>query len=184
MPQAVTHILIPILLVALLRDLVVSKKSKKHFPLHYVLLAGVGGALPDIDIPISIVLNFLGADSWNVHKTFSHSLFFPLVLLAIAGIFALAHKDAKICNLTRHKLHLGTIFFMLALGALSHILLDALTYEQAQFFYPISSAEFGFNLIALLPTSLQSLALPTLDGILLFVWLIYLELKHKISDFI
>tara|TARA_Y100000310_G_scaffold345426_1_gene464826 strand:+ start:6318 stop:6482 length:165 start_codon:yes stop_codon:yes gene_type:complete len=48
MPQAVTHILIPILLVSLLRDLFV--KRGKKFSSHYILIAGLGGVLPDIDI--------------------------------------------------------------------------------------------------------------------------------------
>jgi len=50
MPQAVTHILVPILLVAIFRDFYLKKKSKRHFPLHYVFLAGIGGILLDIDI--------------------------------------------------------------------------------------------------------------------------------------
>ena len=45
MPEAVTHILIPILLVALFRDFYWKKrnKGKNNFPLHYVLIAGLGG---------------------------------------------------------------------------------------------------------------------------------------------
>jgi len=49
MPQAVTHILAPILLVSIFRDFCLRKKDKKHFSLHYVLIAGLGGILPDID---------------------------------------------------------------------------------------------------------------------------------------
>lgn len=184
MPQAVAHILIPILLVAIFRDFYLKKKSKKHFPLHYVLLAGLGGVLSDIDIPISIILNLIGIENWNIHKTFTHSLFFPILLLVISLPLKLIHKDAKICNLTRHKLHLSTIFLMLALGAASHILLDSVFGEQAFFFYPFSMQDFGINLISYLPLELQELAMPTLDGILLVIWIVYLEVKHKISDFV
>ena len=47
MPQAAAHILITIILIALIRDFYIRKKKK--FPLHYVLIAGLGGILPDLD---------------------------------------------------------------------------------------------------------------------------------------
>lgn len=184
MPQAVTHILFPILLMAIIRDFYLRKKDKKHFPLHYVLLSGLGGVLPDIDIPISFILNFLGISSWNIHKTFTHSLFFPLTIVVLFLIFLHSHEKAKICNLGKHKLKLSTIFLMLAIGVATHILLDSFFGEMAYFFYPFSLYDYSINLISLFPEALRGLVMPTLDGILLVIWLIYLELKHKISDFI
>tara|TARA_Y100000034_G_scaffold125404_1_gene174896 strand:- start:851 stop:994 length:144 start_codon:yes stop_codon:yes gene_type:complete len=44
MPYAVTHVLVAIIVAELLRD------YWKKFNLHYVLIAGIGGLLPDIDI--------------------------------------------------------------------------------------------------------------------------------------
>lgn len=184
MPQAVTHILIPILIISIFRDFYLRKKEKKNFPLHYVLFAGLGGVLPDIDIPLSFLLNFLGIPEWNIHKTFTHSLFFSLILFALFLIFIHSHEKAKVCNLGRHKLKLSTIFLMLAVGVTTHILLDSIGGEQAYFFYPISEQNYGINLFGYLPRDLRSFAPPTLDGILLVLWIIYLELKHKISDFI
>lgn len=164
MPFAVTHILVPIILVALFRDIFV--KDKKKFPLHYVLLAGLGGALPDIDIPISIFLKFLGSASWNIHRTFTHSIYFPLIFFALFLILIPIKEKAKICNLTRHKLKLNLICLMLGIGIILHIFLD-----------------FIFGKIPF-PSELNGYMMPTLDGILLVIWIIYLELKHKISDFI
>ncbi len=184
MPQAVTHILFPILLMAIIRDFYLRKKDKKHFPLHYVLFAGLGGVLPDVDIPISFVLNFLGISGWNIHKTFTHSLFFPLIFFALFLILRHSHEKAKICNLGRHKLKLSLIFLMCAIGITAHIFLDALAGEMVYFFYPFSPHDYSINLISNLPEELRSFAMPTLDGILLVIWLVYLELKHKISDFI
>lgn len=184
MPQAVTHILVPILLISIFRDFYLKNKDKKHFPLHYVLIAGLGGVLSDIDIPISFLLNILGAQNWYLHKTFTHSLFFPVILFALFLILKPINAKAKICNLGRHNLKLSTIFLMLAFGVLIHILLDSLFGEMAYFFYPFSMSDYGMNLVSYLPLELQSLAIPTLDGILLVIWMIYLELKHKISDFI
>jgi membrane-bound metal-dependent hydrolase YbcI (DUF457 family) len=168
MPYAVTHILVPILLVAIFRDIYLSRKEKAHFPLHYVLLAGLGGVLPDIDIPISFVLNSLGYATWDIHKTFTHTLWFPLIFFILFLIFKPFKSEARVCNLTRHNLKLSTVFLMLALGILIHIALDF------NFYY----------FLAIFPEAIRSYIPATLDGVLLVVWIIYLELKHKISDFI
>lgn len=184
MPYAVTHILVPIILVAIFRDFYLRNKDRKKFPLHYVLIAGLGGVLPDIDLAISVLLKFAGVANWYVHKTFTHSLFFPAIFFLIYLVLLPVKKEAKICNLTRHKLKLSTISLMIAIGSLIHILLDALVGGPAFFFYPFISTDFGFYLTSYLPASLESLSLPLLDGILLVIWIVYLELKHKISDFI
>jgi len=184
MPQAVTHILIPILIVSLIRDFYIRKKDKKYFPLHYVLIAGIGGVLPDIDIIFSIILNLSGSTTWNVHKTFTHSLFFPIILFALFLILKPVNIRTKICNLGKHNLKLSIIMLMLSLGVLIHIGLDSIFGEMAYFFYPFSLQDYGVNILSYLPISLQGLVIPTLDGILLVIWLVYLELKHKISDFI
>ncbi len=182
MPYAATHILIPVLFFAIMRDFYARKRDKKNFPLHYVLIAGIGGVLPDLDIPISIILNLIGVENWNVHRTFLHSLLFPLIFFVLFAIFK--PMKIKICHREKHILNLGTIFLVLSAGILSHIVLDSTFGEIAFFLYPLSSYDFGINLINYLPLDLQDLALPTLDGALLIIWLVYLEIKHKISDFI
>lgn len=184
MPQAVTHILVPIILVALFRDFYLKNKNKKEFPLHYVMIAGLGGVLPDIDIVLSYFLNFLGFAQWNIHKTFTHSIFFPLCFFILFLIFLPAHEKAKICNLGRHKLKLSTIFLMLSIGILTHILLDFLIGGPAYFLYPFYQTDSALYLMQYLPQALQSSSMALLDGILLVIWLSYLEFKHKISDFI
>lgn len=184
MPQAVTHILLPILLISVIRDFYLSRKEKNSFPLHYVLIAGLGGVLPDIDIPISFLLNFMGFENWYIHKTFLHSLFFPAIFLVLFLAFKPVKAKARICNMGRHNLKLSTIFLMLAIGILFHLLLDATFGEKAFFLYPFSLVDYGINLVSLLPSDLRGLFIPTLDGVLLVIYLVYLELKHKISDFV
>lgn len=184
MPYAVTHILVPILLLALFRDVYLKRKEKAHFPLHYVLIGGLGGVLPDTDVIISIVFNLIGVGEWNVHKTFTHSLFFPVIFFLLFLVFRNVRANAKVCNLGRHKLKISVIFFMLSLGTLIHIILDASLGSPAYFFYPFSSVDYGINLINYLPEYLQGMFFPLLDGILLVIWIAYLELKHRISDFI
>ena len=184
MPYAVAHILFPILLVAIFRDFYLKKRDKKSFPLHYVFIAGLGGVLPDIDIIISIFLNLAGIENWNIHKTFTHSLFFSVSLIILFLVLKPLNVKARICNIGKHNLKLSVIFLMLAIGSIIHILLDALVGHQAYFLYPFSSANYGINLISLLPASLQDLFLPTIDGILVVLYIAYLQFRHKISDFI
>jgi membrane-bound metal-dependent hydrolase YbcI (DUF457 family) len=180
MPQAVTHILIAIVLMSLIRDFYISKKGKKSFPLHYVLIAGIAWLLPDIDIIAFWGLNFLGFTLNEVHRTFTHTLFVPLLFF----ILFLAFSKVRVKELGKHKLKLNIIFLMIAFGAFIHLLLDATLAGYIRPFYPFSLFSFGINLIGYLPSTLRDLALPSLDAIILVVWLVYVELRHKISDFV
>ena len=165
-----------------IRDRILSKNAKAHFPLHYVLLAGLGGVLPDIDIFASIVLKIFGSTDWWVHKTFTHSLFFPLIFLILFVVFSKTHESINICS-GKHKMRISLISLMLAIGTLAHIALDSLAGEPVRWFYPLSAQAFGTNLFSL--SGLEfGLTAALLDGILLVVWIVYLEIKHKISDFI
>lgn len=57
MPLAVTHVLLTIILVDLFRDYIM-KNHKKYLTLHTIMIAGIAGLLPDIDIPLFWLLNF------------------------------------------------------------------------------------------------------------------------------
>src|SRR3989344_1751787 len=182
MPQAVTHILVPILLVAIFRDFYLKKKSKRHFPLHYVFLAGIGGILLDIDIIFFWLIGKLDSETFTqIHRTFTHTLYVPIIFLILFFLF----KNIKIPELGRHKLKLSIIMLMFSLGSLIHIILDAtLSQEGVRVFYPLSSYIVNPNLVSFLPPDLVGVFFATLDGVLLVLWLAYLEYKHKISDFI
>lgn len=182
MPQAVTHILIPILIVALIRD-IVKKKRGKTFSLHYVLLAGLAGVLPDIDIVVSFARWFIDPESWWIHKTITHSVFFPLAFLVLGLILLPFHKKVHVCLRGKHTLKLANICFVLAFGTAIHILLDTLFGSVSYLFYPFSSFNAGLDVLSGLPFD-WSLLMALLDGVLLVIWIVYLELKHKISDFI
>ena len=179
MPLAVTHFLIPVIIVAIFRDIYKSK-TKKKFPLHYVLITGLAGLLPDLDFLAFAILNFFGFSLNQVHRIFSHSIFFPPIFLILCFIFL----TVKNKELGKHKMTFHGIFFIIFLGTLSHIILDALLSGTVYIFYPISQTEFGLNLINLLPNPFNSLFLPILDAALLILWMIYIEWKHKLSDFI
>lgn len=180
MPQAVTHILVPAIIVALFRDYYLKKRDKRKFPLHYVFIAALSGIIPDLDIAAFWILYFFGFTIEQVHRTFLHTLFVPLFFLALSFI---SHR-VKFKELGKHKLKLSLIFIIFAFGSLIHLLLDALLIGNIIPFYPFSSFTIGLDLISQLPSQLANIALPTIDGAILILWIIYLEIKHKISDYI
>lgn len=185
MPQAVTHILVPILIVAIFRDFYLKKRDKKSFPLHYVFLAGIGGVLPDIDIVFFWLFGKLNPIVFTTfHKTITHTVWFALLFILIFIVLKPINAKAKICNLGRHNLKLSLISLMFAIGILFHLGLDALFWEGVNLFYPLSNVSLNYNVIAFLSENLQNIFLATLDGVLLVIYLSYLEIKHKISDFI
>ena len=175
MPHAVTHVLVPIVLVDLYRNY--WYKAKKRFHLHYILIAGLAGLLPDIDVVIYWILKlFTNISVSQVHRTFTHTLFFPLIFL----ILGLLTKN-KTIKIYKDKLKLNWVFYMIAIGTFIHLILDMILVGTIKPLYPFSYYEIGFNLIK---NTLEGTLMPGIDAILLFIWLIHLELRHKISDYI
>jgi|SRR3989344_3199084 len=175
MPHAVTHVLVPLVLVDLYRNYISS--AKKRFHLHYVLIAGLAGLLPDVDVIVywflKALMNISVAD---VHRTFTHTLFFPLLFL-ILGILSIDNN----ITIYKDKLKLDWVFYMISIGTFIHLVLDFTLAGTIKPFYPFSYYEIGLNLIK---NNLEGTLLPGIDAVLLFVWLAHLELKHKISDYI
>lgn len=180
MPQVVAHILVTALLIALFRDYYLKKRDRRKFPLHYVLIAGVGGILPDIDIIFFWVLRFYNYAFDEVHRYFTHTLVLPVALIICAFLF----RGRNVKELGKHRLILSNIFLIVAFATLTHLVLDAIFIGKIMPLYPFSTFSIGINLVQYLPQPLDSLAMPTLDALLLVLWIVYLELKHKISDFI
>lgn len=179
MPSAVTHVLIAIIALDLVRHYAMNKKQRLKFPLHYLLIIGIAALLPDLDIAVYWILKLTsGMTLTQVHRTFTHTLFFPAVF-AIAGIFTIGIHSKK---LNKHRLKLSTIFFVVSIGIFSHLLLDFSLSGVIMPFYPLSTMALGLNLVQLTPW--PDTVLPALDAILLIGWLIHEEIKHKISDFI
>jgi len=178
MPQAVTHFLIPVLLLELFRQLFF--RGKKSFSAQYVFIGGLAGLLPDLDIAAYYVLSFFGFTVQEIHRTFSHNIFFPLIFV-ILGLIFLGVKNK---GLGRHHLKLSNIFFVIAFGIFIHLLLDWAISGGIMPFFPFSTYATGLNFMALFPEQWQNSILPTLDAVLLIFWMVYLEIRHKISDII
>lgn len=180
MPQAVTHVLVALIVASLLRDVFVRKKKKGKFPLHYVLIAGVAGLIPDIDVAAFLGLHYFGFALNEVHRTFTHTLFLPLLFLVLAIVFWKFHNK----ELGKHHLTLHGVFLMIALGSFIHLALDAGVAGVIMPIYPFSDYTIGFSILKFIPEAFQNLFFPSLDAFLLVLWLIYLEARHRISDFI
>lgn len=180
MPQAATHIIIALIIGSFIRDYYIKKKDKKKFPLHYVLILGIAALLPDIDVAVYWILYWFGFTLQEVHRPFTHNLFFPLVFLLIS-LLTLKLKNKE---LGKHHLKIHTIFLMISLGIFIHFVLDVAVSGSIMPFYPFSDFSVGNDIKAVLPYPLNTIFFPCLDAALLVLWIIYIEWKHKISDFI
>lgn len=176
MPQAATHILIALIVGSLIRDFY----TKKKFPLHYILILGIAGLLPDIDVAVYWVLHWFGFTLSKVHRPFTHNLFFPLVFVLLS-VLTLKLKNKE---LGKHHLKIHTIFLMISLGIFIHLSLDMILAGKIMPLYPFLDFSIGMNIESLLPYPLNDIFFPCLDAALLVLWIIYIEWKHKISDFI
>ena len=179
MPQAVTHVLIALIIGSFIRDYFI--RDKKKFPLHYVLILGLAALLPDLDIAVFWILYLVkGISLSEVHRTFTHTLFFS----AIFFLASLATLKLKNHELGRHRLKIHAILWIIGLGILLHLGLDAVVAGQIRPFYPLSDFAIGNNIVYGLTPQLVSIFWSCLDAALLVLWLIYVEWKHKISDFL
>ncbi|MDP7180677.1 MAG: metal-dependent hydrolase [Candidatus Woesearchaeota archaeon] len=168
MPQAVVHVLFTIIVIDLFRDYVI--KNKRSIPLLFVFIGGVAGLLPDADIPVYwLFKNILGIQVEWFHRTITHSLFFPLMFLAIALIFLSVSKKYFI------------LFAIISFGTGFHIFLDYVFSGYIMPFYPFSTATYGLDLFT--KTGFVAIA-NGVDAIVLLLWLWHEEVRHKISDFI
>ncbi len=174
MPLAVTHVLTAGILVGLYRDFVT--KHKRYFTLHTVFIGALFGLMPDIDIPLRMIAKLLGFNvPWLLqHGGITHTPLFALLIL-IPGLVIWY----------RGKHRLGVYFFVAAFGIFIHLLLDFLigggAAEGIMWFFPISMEGWKIHLIKYF--NMQDLP-AALDAVLLLGWLWYIEVKHKLSDFI
>jgi hypothetical protein len=164
MPFAVTHVLIAIILIDLYRKYVLKKKK---FPLYLVLLGGIFGLLPDIDIPISWIL---GYDPGLFHQLFTHNFLIPFLIL----IFAIALWQYK------KEAH---ILLVASAGWTIHVLLDSI-FTSTYLLFPFTSQEFGLHLASTVPAHIAGSMYMGIDAIILILWLMYEWKERKIRDFI
>ena len=149
--------------------------------MQYVLIGGIAGVIPDLDIPLFWVMQYFGYTMEQIHRTFMHTIFIPIIFLILAGITHISVKK----RIGRNHLSITIILLLCAFGSLVHLILDATLAGYIRPLYPFSNVQVGTGFpFTVLPEHLAVFFLATLDGVLFILWILYLELKHKISDFI
>src|SRR6266508_5915874 len=114
----------------------------------------VGALLPDADI---LIAPFLNPQSGFAHRGFTHSVVGVALLAPLAALVAL--------RLSREKRY-GRLVALIAMGMLSHLLLDLPTPMGTVLFYPFSRKAVHLDLLGYVDWTLFALAL----FVLLAVW--------------
>ena len=164
MALAVTHIIVTIVILDLFRHYFFTKKK---FPRYLLVIGGIAGLLPDIDIPITWLYRIIMNTTDTLHGAFTHSIAFPIILVTIG--FVLYQQD----NIKWSK-----IMYVVAAGWFFHLILDCLYGGYTTFLWPQQIAttfcpEWGVQKHA-----------ADIDAIILLAWLVHEEIHKKIKDYI
>ena len=174
MPYAVTHVILTIVIADLYRDYV----AKKKFPMVYVLVAGIAGLVPDLDVPASWVFNLVFGTDYDFHRIYTHSLLYSIIFFSMALLFLLARGEKyKIAKWVVHKQAIVIFFFAMSFGWIMHVTLDCAL-----------AADGNLNLIPSIPLNFcphpfSNEALMGFDAIILVLWLIPEQYRHDIKDY-
>ncbi|MBS3124134.1 metal-dependent hydrolase [Candidatus Woesearchaeota archaeon] len=170
MALAVTHIILTIVVLDLLRHYVFGKKK---FPRHLIVIGGIAGLLPDIDVILTWGYNFLFKTDITLHGTFTHSLLWPIAAIVIGTILYFYNKKDKI------KIK-AKIAYVIAFGLFSHILLDCLYGGYKTFFWPLS-----LNIISsgFCPNWGIHNHATSIDAVILVIWLVHEDMHNYIKDY-
>ena len=175
MAYSVTHVIVAIVIIDLYRDYI----AKKKFSTWFVLIGGIAGLLPDLDVPLQWITSAFVGEAVALHRVVTHSLSFVALFMAIAFIFHIQkHKKLRILNRDISYEKIALFFTVIAVGWLIHIALDcSIAGDYNLTWFPGISLGFCYH-------PFSSDALLGLDAIILILWLIHEEWAHKISDFI
>jgi len=129
----------------------------------------VGGLLPDVDYAFDFIL---GTD---IHRTFTHSLIFVILIFFVAYVL-----------LKQYKLEKSAIF--LSIGTLIHIILDLPFYPGTMLFWPLGTWFWFFGVANEVLVYSSASAVFSAKSVLVLadvafglVWLTYLYIRGKIN---
>jgi membrane-bound metal-dependent hydrolase YbcI (DUF457 family) len=131
-----------------------------------VSIVVIGSLIPDI-YKIKLAFTWLGIEDYN----FFDPITTPIGALLIAGIFTLLFKDIK------------KTFFALAIGIITHIILDSLLVHPIggmKLLYPLSREEWHFNLIR--ADDYRITIITALAAIFLYILYYYLNKNVNIME--
>lgn len=162
MALAVTHIILTIAFLDIFRHYVFGLKK---FPRYLLVIGGIAGLAPDLDIPLGWILTLLSGNPVNIHGLFTHSIFFALLFAFIGVILHYQQnlKWAKIC-------------YVVAVGWLLHIFLDCVFNAYSTFLWPLP-----INTAAFCPSGILENYRTSIDAIILVLWLVHEEIHDKIK---
>ena len=194
MPLAVTHILVPIIALELLKEY--SSRASKFFHRKYAFLVGIAGLFPDLDLHIVGLSAYLGKPLPQTelgHRILFHNIWVPLgfflFFLLFYYIMPNYMKKAKTKKSKESRVRLknfGKVFIVLCIGWVAHLVLDAMLTGYVMPFYPLSDYMANYNLVGWFETQTGVPMLTTLvslDALLLFFWLWHEEAHHYIKDY-
>jgi membrane-bound metal-dependent hydrolase YbcI (DUF457 family) len=164
MALAVTHIIGTLFILDIFRHYIFGRRK---FSRRLLLIGGLAGILPDIDIPISWLINSLTGKGLSLHGAFTHSLFWPLLLIGIG--FILFYYEKKTA---------AKVLWVISAGLFIHTILDCLFNSYETFLWPLK-----FNTQRFCPSGLQTIYRAGVDAIILVAWLIHEEWHNKIKDY-
>lgn len=174
MPYAVAHVILTIVTADIYRDYI----AKKKFPMIYVFVAGIAGLMPDLDIPAGWVFNFIFGTHYNFHRIYTHSLSYAIGFFFIAMLFLASSREKyKIFRWNVPKRAFFMFFLAIAFGWFMHIGLDCALAADG-YLNLIPSVPLKFC-----PSPFSNQALVGFDAIILVLWLIHEQWKHKIRDY-
>ena len=164
MPNAVTHVIVAIVLIDLVRDYLFKKKG---FPLYLVLIGGIFALLPDLDVLAGWILGTL-----EYHRVFTHNFIVPLVFgLVTLGLWYFFRKKEY-----------WKWVLVAGVGYLIHVLLDLIFSGYVYPLWPFSAFQYGLQLV---PYSLFGGTIYAgIDAMILIVWLVHEYWQHNIRDYI
>jgi len=174
MAYAVTHVIIAIVLISLYRHYI----AKKKFSNWYVLIGGIAGLLPDIDVPIQWTASAIARETIEFHRIWTHSLLCVAVFLLVALIFWMQkHKKFKMFKREWTYEQVALLFTIIAAGWFIHIALDCGL-----------ASDYNLTIIPGVPMNFcphpfSRDTLLGIDAIILILWLIHEEYRHNIKEF-
>ena len=174
MAYAVTHVIVVIVLLSLYRHYI----AKKKFSNWYVLIGGIAGLLPDIDIPLQWMTSAIVGETVKFHRIFTHSLLCVGIFLIIAIPFWIyRHKKFRMFRKEWTYENIALLFTIIAIGWFIHMALDCAI-----------ASDYGMTIIPgipinFCPSPFSNEALMGIDAIILILWLIHEEYAHKIKEF-
>ncbi|MBT3940446.1 metal-dependent hydrolase [Candidatus Woesearchaeota archaeon] len=175
---ATTHVILPIVVVDLIRDYFLRHKHRRLIPRKYVFFVGVGGILPDLDVALAYIFNFLSINLPDMlrHGRITHSILLPILFFTLAAGLWGGTKFSKGKSKKQHH-QWFLILTLVGIGMLSHVLLDGFAGLTTPY-YPISNAvAFGAQRI-------NQQMMISIDAVILLVWLFHEEWHHNIRKFV